>query len=146
MPDSVPYVQTIGTLIAAGGLYFSGWQFWRMRQNTTLQHLQEFFKTTNERELALANARDGAAKRHALVEYMNFLEVYSAATNAGLFVGVARELTCDKIIDSIVVLESVPHWHDEIDKSVTSIVTYKHLLRFIAKNRREIARRRAPET
>jgi hypothetical protein len=139
----IQHASAVGLLIAAGGLFFTGWQSLRTRKNTELQHLQEFFKATNEREAALATTQ-GDAKRHALVEFMNFLEVYSAATNASLFIGVARELTRDKIIDSIIVLESVPHWHDEIDKSITSIVTYKHLRRFIRKNRREIARRRGP--
>jgi hypothetical protein len=86
-------------------LFFTAWQFWRSRKTTTLQHLQDFFKSVIEREAALANATDDQKSRHAFVEYLDFLEVYSAAVIGGLFIGVAKELVRDKLIDSIITLE-----------------------------------------
>lgn len=74
---------------------------------------------------------DDAKQRHALVEFMNFLEIYSAGINAGLFVGVAHEIVRDKIVDSIVQLTNAPAWHAEIEGSIRSPVTYKHLRRFM---------------
>lgn len=132
----LPYAQVGGTVAAAIGLFISAWQFWRNRRATTLQHLQDFFKSTNEREAALATASDFDKKLHAFVEYLNFLEIYSAAVNGGLFVGVAREIVRDKIIDSLVVLDAAPEWHSRIQKSITSEITYSHLRQFIRCHRR----------
>jgi len=107
-----------------------------------LQHLQDFFKAMNERETALKSAQCDADKVHAFVEYLNFLEIYSAAINGGLFTGTARELVYDKIADSLVILENAPQWHDQIEKSRTSHVTYKHILKFMERERRELSTRR----
>jgi hypothetical protein len=141
--ELLPYAQIGGTIAAAIGLLINAWQFWRNRRAATLQHLQDFFEAMNEREAALASSKDDVAKRsHAFVEFLNFLEVYSAAVNGNLFIGVARELVCDKIIDSIVVLENAPQWHDKIEKSFTSPVTYKHIIRFMKRERRTLSARR----
>lgn len=108
----------------------------------TLQSLQEFFKASNERERALADA--AGDKQHAFIEYLNFLEVYSAASNAALFAGITRELVTDKLIDSIVVLKAAVHWHNDIERSITSAVTYKHLRIFMEKHRSAIDSRHDP--
>lgn len=138
----VPYAQIVSSSAAAIGLFFTAWQFWRSRKTTTLQNLQEFFKSVIEREAALAHAADGDKKRHAFVEYLDFLEVYSAAVIGGLFIGVAKELVRDKLIDSIITLERAPQWHDEIQKSVTSVVAYKYLIEFSAKHKKVLDFRR----
>lgn len=134
---------TMGLFFAAAGLFLNAWQFARTRRSTTLQHIQEFLKVVNEREAALSAARGDDEKfRHALVEYLNFLEVYSAAACNKLFMGVARELVVDKLMDAIVILESVTELHPHISGSVTSEVTYKYLRLFMRKNRRELDGRR----
>ena len=104
-------------------------------------------KAMNEREFALVAASDDGSKQlHAFIEFLNFLEIYSAAFNAKLFIGAAREIVQDKIIDSVVVLETSPHWHDEIEKSITSETTYKHLRRFVRTHRKTIAVRKHATT
>jgi hypothetical protein len=138
----VPYAQIVSSGGAAIGLFFTAWQFWRSRRTTTLQHLQEFFKSTIEREAALAHATDDQKRRHAFVEYLDFLEVYSAAVIDGLFIGVAKEMVRDKLIDSIITLERAEPWHAVIEDSVTSAITYKYLRRFIAKHRKVLDLRR----
>lgn len=136
-------MQVGGTVAAAAGLFVNAYQAWRTRKTVTLQHLQDFLKAMNEREAALAASKDDGPKQlHAFIEFLNFLEIYSAAINAQLFVGVAREIVQDKILDSIVVLEHSPHWHEEIEKSITSETTYKHLRRFVKTNRSTIAARK----
>ena len=77
------------------------------------------------------------------IEYLNFLEVHSAALNDSLFIGVARELVCDKILDALVVLEHAPQWHEQIEKSFTSHVTYKHIIKFMKRQRRALSARKA---
>jgi hypothetical protein len=139
----VAYAQIVSSGGAAIGLFVTAWQFSRSRKTTTLQHLQEFFKSTIEREAALANATDNEKRRHAFVEYLDFLEVYSAAAIGGLFIGVAKELVRDKLIDSIITLERAPQWHDVIQNSVTSVITYKYLIKFMAKNRKVLDLRRS---
>lgn len=97
----------------------------------------------NEREAVLAASKDDGAKHlHAFIEFLNFLEIYSAAINARLFIGVAREIVQDKILDSIVVLEQSPHWHEEIEKSRNSKITYKHLFRLSQRHGRTIVARK----
>ncbi|MBR1175380.1 hypothetical protein JQ617_15565 [Bradyrhizobium sp. KB893862 SZCCT0404] len=138
LSDLLPYAQVISTVAAAAGLSVSAYQAWRGRKSVTLQHLQDFQKAMIEREAALAAAAgDEAKQRHALIEFMNFLEIYSAGINAGLFVGVAHEIVQDKIVGSIVELTKAPQWHEEIDRSITSSTTYKHLLHFM-KVRRDL--------
>lgn len=142
--DILPYAQTGAALAAAIGLFVNAWQFWRTRKTTTLQHIQDFFKSMNEREAALAASQDDPAKQsHAFVEYLNFLEIYSAAMNGGLFVGVARELVCDKIIDSLVVLDAAPGWHQRIESSISSGITYSHIRSFLRRHRRTFDARKA---
>jgi hypothetical protein len=132
----VPYAQVAGTFAAAAGLFVNAWQFWRSGRKTTLDHLQDFLAAMNEREATLAETKgDESKQRHAFVEYLNFLEVYSAALNGGLFIGVAREIISDKILDSIVAVESYTHWHSEIEKSITSRTTYKHIRLLMEKQR-----------
>jgi hypothetical protein len=138
----VPYAQIVSSSAAAIGLFVTAWQFWRSRRTTTLQNLQDFFKAVIEREAALAFATDDEKQHHAFNEYTDFLELYSAAVMGGLFVGVAKELVSDKLIDSIITLERVPQWHGIIDTSVTSVVTYKYIVAFIAKHRKVLAARR----
>jgi hypothetical protein len=134
--DYVPYAQIGSSLAAAVGLGLTAWQFWRSRAVATLQSLQEFFKASNERESALAEAQGD--KRHAFIEFMNFLEVYSAAANGRLLTGVTLELVNDKLIDSIVVLMQLGHWHDAIEGSVTGPTTYVHLRQFIRRHKKTI--------
>jgi hypothetical protein len=134
--DFVPYAQIGSGLAAAVGLILTAWQLWRARTTATLQSLQEFFKTSNEREAALAKAKGD--KRHAFIEFMNFLEVYSAAANSGLLAGVTLELVNDKLIDSIVVLMQLGHWHEVIGGSITSPITYKHIRKFIERHKKTI--------
>jgi hypothetical protein len=139
--DYVPYAQIGSSLAAAVGLVLTAWQFRRTRSVAALQSLQEFFKASNEREAALAEAQGD--KRHAFIEFMNFLEVYSAGANDGLLTGVTLELVNDKLIDSIVVLMQLGHWHDAIESSITSPITYKHLRKFIGRHKKTIEGRYA---
>jgi hypothetical protein len=135
----VPYAQIGSSLAAAVGLGLTAWQLWRARAVATLQSLQEFSKASNEREAALAEAQGD--KRHAFIEFMNFLEVYSAAANGGLLAGVTLEFVNDKLIDSIVVLMQLGHWHDVIEGSVTGPTTYLHLRQFIRRHKKTVGDR-----
>lgn len=97
----------------------------------------------NEREAALfAAIGDEDNQRHAFVEYLNFLEIYSAALNSGLMIGVAQEIVSDKVLDSIVAVESHSHWHDEIERSITSGTTYRHIGLFMKRQRGTLVARR----
>lgn len=131
--QAVSYAQIISTTAAAAGLLINAYQTWRSRKAVTLQHLQDFLDAMNDRESALAEHNDDRAKQlHAFVEFLNFLEIYSAAVNADLFVGVAREIVVEKLVDSIALLFVSRDWHDEIKRSITSQTTYKHIRRFVS--------------
>jgi hypothetical protein len=132
-----------GTIAAAIGLFINAYQVWRNRKAATLQHLLDFLKAMNEREAAIAaNKLDGPKQLHAFIEFLNFLEIYSAAINARLLVGVAREIVQDKLLDCAVILENSPYWQDEIEKSKTSETTYRHTTLFTHNYRSVIAARK----
>lgn len=130
----------VSAIFAGIGLLTVARQIQQSRRATALETLQSFMSDINERERAL---RDDADKRHALIEFMNLLELYSAASNERLLEGVALEFVNDKIIDSIVILKNVRDWHSEINRSQNSEAVYKDLLRFMEKHRDLIAARQA---
>jgi hypothetical protein len=61
----------------------------RTRRTSDLQALQKLSEDANKREAALMEARSKSedAWRHALVEFLNFLELYACAYNNGLVIG-----------------------------------------------------------
>jgi hypothetical protein len=130
--------QIASGICAAIGLTFVGWQLWRTRQARALEALQKFIEEMNRREAALRDATD---KRHALIEFLNFLEVYAAASRTRLVSGVAREFIDDKLIDSIVILQQSAHWHETIADSINSEIVYKYLRTFTKKQAPLIASR-----
>jgi ATP-dependent DNA ligase len=113
---------------------FAAYQVWLGRRTAVLQALQEFFKTISERERAFASA-SSEQRENAFVDFLNALELYAAAYIKRLVTGVSRELVKDKLIDSLVLIEGAPHWHEKIEDAVTSQPTFKYLKRFVTKHR-----------
>jgi hypothetical protein len=140
----VQIAQVVGAVAAASAAIFAGRQMMQARRTAVLQSLQEFFKVASERERALLTAGNSDEQEQAFVELLNFLEVYAAAHNSRLLGGVSKELVSDKLIDAVVMLEQLPHWHPRIEAAITSDTTFKFLSKFVASNRRTIQSRRAP--
>ena len=122
-------------MLACLGLAFTALQFGRARKAACLQALQQFSKDANEREAALAGSRP-ENQEHAFVEFLNFLEIYSAAENSRLLTGTAREIVRDKLIDSLCILEKYTHWHPIIENAVITKNNLKHVKLFMSRNRR----------
>lgn len=136
----VQWAAALSSVVAAIGLLVSAYQTRQFRRSVSLQALVEFSKAANERERAL-NLGDAPTKQHAFVEFLNFLELYAASYNGQLFVGVARELVEDKLIDSLVILECAPEWRTKIEEATTSQIAFKHLGRFMKQHRTTISAR-----
>lgn len=142
MTDSAAeFWSAVGTcasaIIAFFGLFGIAWQISLGRRGADLQALQTFLRDAKEHENALIQAK-GSAKDQAFVEYLNFLETYSAAVNDRLFPPVTRKHAIDRIIGAVVMIGEMPEWHDKIDKAITSSTTFDELRDFIKKHRRII--------
>ncbi len=99
--------QVVGVIAAASAATFAGIQMMLARRAAVLQSLQEFFKIASERERALLAAASLDEKEHAFVELLNFLEVYAAAYDGGLFGSLTKELVNDKLLDAVIIARAV---------------------------------------
>jgi hypothetical protein len=130
----------LSSLLAFGGLVFAAAQIRQARRTAALQALQEFIRSGNERERAILNATAStpAEQHHAFVELLNFLEMYAAAENGKLLVGIAKELVRDKLLDSLAIIDAQARWREVMEKAVITDVNFSHLARFIAAHRDEL--------
>lgn len=133
----------VAALVAATSAGFAGFQVMLSRRTATLQVLQVFDKAITEREAALAAADTDQAKEHAFIEFLNFLELYAGIANRTLLAGLALELVRDRLIDSVVVIERAPAWHDAIDNAIFHQDTFGELRKFLEMHRALLKGRRA---
>lgn len=133
---------SIAALIAVIAVLFAGVQILLARKTATIQVVQTFDKAAAEREAALASAADANKKEHAFNEFLNFLELYAALCNRSLVFGIANEIIRDRLIDSVIVLERAPAWHEKIDRAIYHHETFSHLRQFVQKNKRILDERR----
>lgn len=134
--------QLTSSIIAAIGLCATAWQMHRTRRGSDLQALQKFFEDANEREAALATSEGDAARTHAFVEFLNFLEIYACAFNKRLIIGRGtRTMVRHKIQDSCIELQKRSAWHPHIENANDRSTTFIELRRFVRRYKREITRR-----
>lgn len=140
--DWLELAQIASSVVAACGLCATAWQMHRTRRASDLQALQKFFDDANEREAALAEAQTDAARGHAFIEFMNFLEMYACAYNKRLIIGRGvREMVRHKIQDSCIELQKSPGWHPEIERANDRSTTFIELRSFVRRYKAEISRR-----
>lgn len=141
-PLATALIGCLAAVIAAGSAAFAGVQMRLARRNAVLQALQTFDKGANDREVALKVADTDLDREHAFHELMNFFELYAAICNRRLVTGLAHELIRDRLIDSVVVIERAPAWHDVIDKAIFHSDTFSELRLFMKCNKRIADERR----
>lgn len=132
--------QVAATIISGCGLFFIGYQIRLATRGADLQTLQEFLKSATEREARLCEAETDEKKRHAFNEFMNFLEIYAAATNGKLLPNTARNIVVDKLCTSIAVLQGEPAWLDQIGATINNSTTFSELSEFYSQHQTEIGR------
>ena len=139
---SWPALAAIGQLAAAVvaflGLGFVGLQIRAAQKTADFQTLQEFDRRAAVREHALLRAETEAAKKQALYELANFLEMHAAALNDGLLPKTSRKFIKHKLIDSIAVITEEPSTHQTLLDGVTSPTTFAELVKFMHREKREI--------
>lgn len=125
-------------------MFVTAWQIHVAAKTNSLQSLEKFFDRVTEREHAFIAAPNDASREQAFNEFLNFLEIYAAASNKGLVTGVAAEMIDEKIVDSFVMIELFPQWHGKLVKAITSHSTLMQLRKFLArwKVQRQLAHRR----
>lgn len=130
--------QCVAALAAVVGLPFIGKQIRAARLSADLQSLQTFYRDAQEHERALIAAPTSAAKDQAFVEFLNFLELYAAAVNGGLFPKVSRRIATEKLRDSIAVITEMTDWHDKLQDAITSAYTFNSLRDFTRREKAAI--------
>ena len=135
-------VSAIGMVAAAvislGGLGFVGWQIKQARKTADLQSLQEFVRSTAEREAALVRAPDSDALNQAFFELVNHLEMHAAALNGHLHPMVSQAIVREKLRDAVIMIEEAPAWHDRLNAAISTPTTLEHLVAFVRRERAEI--------
>lgn len=126
------------SLIAFFGLFFIGLQIRAARRTADLQALQEFLRSTTERETALYNAPDENRRESAFFEFANFLELQAAALRGGLFSRVTRNIVREKIRDSLAFIELTDPWMHKLHEARSSPTAFEHLFHFMKRERRRI--------
>lgn len=126
----------IGQALAGGsaviGLVFVGFQIRAARRAADIQILQEFNRSTIEREFEFLNAHDGNRKEQAFVELLNFLEINAAAFNGGLLPSVSRKIIRDSLANSIAAIQLAPQWAETFGNAVRTVSTFEELGHFMS--------------
>jgi len=118
-------------MVAAGasvvGLVFVGLQIRAARLTADIKILQEFNRSTIEREFAFLNAGDDDRKEQAFVELINFLEINAAAFNGRLLPSVSRKIVRDSLANSIAAIQMAPQWAEKFEDAVRTATTFDEL-------------------
>ena len=141
-PSTWEVATAIGQVLAGGsaviGLVFVGLQIRAARRTADIQTLQEFNRSTIEREFAFLNADNSNRKEQAFVELLNFLEVNAAAFNGRLLPAVSRKIIRDSLANSIAAIQLAPAWAEKFGDLVRTISTFEELGRFMRTERKAI--------
>ena len=130
-PSVWEIVTAVGQMVAAGasvvGLVFVGLQIRAARLTADIKILQEFNRSTIEREFAFLNAGDDDRKEQAFVELINFLEINAAAFNGRLLPSVSRKIVRDSLANSIAAIQMAPQWAEKFEDAVRTATTFDEL-------------------
>jgi hypothetical protein len=130
-------VQAVAAVIGLWGIW---WQIREARKAADVQSLQAFLRDAKEHENALLHPKSSAHQEQAFIEFLNFLEAYSAAFNGRLFPKVTSAIVREKIVDSVVVITAADAaWHKQLDAALTSKTTFKCLAEFMRREKAAIS-------
>lgn len=125
----------VGQIVAGAsaviGLAFVGLQIRASRRAADIQILQEFNRSTVERESAFLNADNDNKKQQAFIEFLNFLEVNAAAFNGELLPSISRKIIRDSLANSIAAIQLAPTWAEKFSDAVRTTSTFDELGRFM---------------
>jgi hypothetical protein len=128
-----------GDILAAGGLWAAAYSIYKSNQNSSaasLIALHEALRQAWERFLA---ATDEEAKQHHFADLANTLEITSALTVKGAFVGVTHELITEYLDDVMRLLDDNEDARTRLERLIHSPTTFKYLRVYV--KRRPVCRR-----
>ena len=120
-------------------MIFVGAQIRAAGRTADIKILQEFNRSTIERESAFSNASDDARKEQAFVELLNFLEIYAAALNGGLLPPISRRIVRDSLVNSIAAIQLAPFWSQKFSEAIKTVTTFEELGRFMRDEKEAIS-------
>jgi hypothetical protein len=128
-------VATTGaTLFAAGGL----WLTWRalaaQKRSADLENLLALTNSAREAEERLHSASSPEKLEQEIVNYFNFVEVYSAAVNRGLLDAVTYEIAKDRLINDLAILSVSNKAREHLETVITSAETFSEIHQFWKSN------------
>jgi hypothetical protein len=80
--------------------------------------------------------------RHAFIELLTFLEVYTSAHNKNLFGDGCEEMIRHKLLDSLIELNEAKEWHLLIEQALDRSTTFSEIRKFMDRYRAEFAQRK----
>lgn len=129
------------TAIAAiGGLYFSARGLWQQSKALDAENLLRVMDIIfeAERQFATIKTVSDSDKRWIINEHFNRLEAISCLYNNELVNKHSREWCKDVLINNLGSIQIMPSLHDQFQHSVTKPDTYKEIMIFLKRHRREI--------
>lgn len=129
-------IQAAAAIIGLGAIW---WQIREARKTSDVQSLQAFLRDAKEHENALLQATTEDDQHQAFIEFLNFLEVYSAAINGGLFPTITSDIVREKIIDAVVMITEAEAWHGKLAEAITSKSTFQCLNAFMRREKPAIS-------
>ncbi|MGD9656195.1 MAG: hypothetical protein AB7U61_00920 [Methylocystis sp.] len=129
-------IQAAAAVIGLGAIW---WQIREARKTSDVQSLQVFLRDAKDHENALLRATTEDEQHQAFIEFMNFLEAYSAAINGGLFPKVTSGVVREKIIDAVTMIAEAEAWHGKLAEAITSETTFQCLNAFMRREKLDIS-------
>jgi hypothetical protein len=129
-------IQAAAAVIGLGAIW---WQIREARKSSDVQSLQAFLRDAKEHESALLRATTEDERHQAFIEFLNFLEAYSAAINGGLFPKVTSGIVREKIIDAVAMITEAEAWHEKLFQAITSKTTFQCLNAFMKREKATIS-------
>ncbi|AZG76317.1 hypothetical protein [Methylocystis rosea] len=129
-------IQAAAAVIGLGAIW---WQIRESRKTSDVQSLQAFLRDAKEHENALLRATTEDEQHQAFIEFLNFLEAYSAAINGGLFPRVTSDIVREKIVEAVAMITEAEAWHGKLAAAITSKTTFKCLKIFMRREKPAIS-------
>ncbi|WP_439529200.1 hypothetical protein [Pannonibacter sp.] len=127
------------TILAAFGLICSARSGMLQARSNDLNSLLQVTNQLREAEARLLECESNSIKYSAeFVNYLNLLETFATAVNGKLFGKATLKIARSRLVNDIAILMADAGSRAEIEKAVTSSSTFRELVQFEKKHRRQV--------
>lgn len=130
--------QVAAAIFALLGLGFVGYQIRLAGKTADFGHLRDLVQDVTVGEQAMLRAATDAEREAAFYAFLNLLETYAAAVNAGLLRPASKKIAREKLIDSLAAITSQPQWYPILREAMTSSSVLSELVKFSRREEKAI--------